>query len=221
MRIMRRQVGRGVLLVVAAALLVLAACDGGGEAPATDQPAAATAPQAEANAVEMATGFVEAIGAFDAERAATYLAEDAEVPEGLLAEELPVLISFYEAQGYEQMLDPCEVTGSSASGTSVRCAFDFHAIRSDEIELGPFHGSYWDLTVRDEEIVRAMQNWEIEEFSPQVWEPFAEWVSTMYPKDFEVMYTGGGTNFRLSEESIQLWEQHTREYVKEVKQGTA
>jgi hypothetical protein len=27
--------------------------------------------------------------------------------------------------------------------------------------------------------------------------------------------------FRLSPESIRLWERHTREYVEEVKQGTA
>ena len=217
MRTTRRRADRGVLIVAAATLLVLAACDGGGEAPAADQSPAATAARAEANAEEIATGFVEAVGAFDAGRAVTYLAEDAEVPEGLLAEELPVLISFYEAQGYKQMLDPCEVTGSSASGTSVRCTYDFHAIRSDEIGVGPFHGSYWDLTVRDGEIVGAMQTWETEEFSPQVWEPFAEWVSTTYPKDFEVMYTSGGTNFRLSEEPIRLWGQCTREYVKEVR----
>jgi hypothetical protein len=217
MRTTRRRADRGVLIVVAAALLVLAACDGGGEAPAADPSPAATAARAEANAEEIATGFVEAVGAFDEGRAVTYLAEDAEVPEGLLAEELPVLISFYEAQGYKQMLDLCEVTGSSASGTSVRCTYDFHAIRSDEFGVGPFHGSYWDLTVRDGEIVGAMQTWETEEFSPQVWEPFAEWVSTTYPKDFEVMYTAGGTNFRLSEESIRLWGQYTREYVKEVR----
>ncbi len=25
--------------------------------------------------------------------------------------------------------------------------------------------------------------WDIEKFSPQMWEPFADWVSTTYPKD--------------------------------------
>jgi hypothetical protein len=217
MRTTRRGAHRGVLIVVAGALLVLAACDGGDEAPAADPSPAATAVRVEANAVEIATGFVEAFGAFDPERAVAYLAEDAEVPQGLFAEQLPVLISFYEAQGYEQTLDPCEVTSGFAHGTViVRCPYDFHAIRSEEIGLGPYHGSYWDLTIGDGEIVRAMQVWEIEKFSPQMWEPFQDWVSATNPKDFDAMYNGGGTDFRVSEESIRLWEQHTREYVKEV-----
>jgi hypothetical protein len=177
--------------------------------------------QADAAAVEVATGFVQAVGAFDADRAVGYLTDFAEVPEGLAPEELPRLISLYEALGYEQMLDPCEVTGTSASGTAVRCPFDFHSIRSDEIGRGPYHGSYWDITVIDGKISSAIQSWEIEKFSPQMWEPFSDWVAETHPKDFEVMYTGGATNFRISEESIQLWEQNSKEYVKEVNRGNA
>ena len=58
--------------------------------------------------------------------------------------------------------------------------------------------------------------WEIEKFSPQMWDPFRDWISATYPEDFDAMYNGGGTNFRLSEESIRLWEEHTREYVGEL-----
>lgn len=75
-------------------------------APDGQPPAAYPAdPQAE----EIPTSFVEAVEAFDAERAVAHLADDAVVPEGLVPEELPVLISFYEAQGYEQFLEPCRV----------------------------------------------------------------------------------------------------------------
>jgi hypothetical protein len=216
-----RQAGRTAVFIVMAALLVLAACDGGGEAPASDRPTTLNPYPEEPNAEAIATGFVEAFGAFDAERAAGYLAPGAEIPEGLRAEELPLLMSFFEAHGYRQILEPCEVASTTASGTWVRCPYGFHAIRSDEIGLGPFHGSSWFITVRDGAVVRAIQEWEIEEFSPQMWEPFAEWVYTTYPGDFAVMYTGGHdnfrrTNFRLSEESIRLWGQHSREYVEEV-----
>ena len=42
------------------------------------------------------------------------------------------------------------------------------------------------------------------------------------PKDAAVMYVDRThTIFRLSPESIRLWERHTREYVEEVKQGIA
>jgi hypothetical protein len=56
---------------------------------------------------------------------------------------------------------------------------------------------------------------DIEEFSPQMWEPFAEWVSTTYPADAAVMYEDETySGVRLSEESIPLWERHIRGYVK-------
>ena len=54
-----------------------------------------------------------------------------------------------------------------------------------------------------------------------MWRPFATWVATNYPDDVEVMYQPGGHGERLTRESIRLWEQHTREYVNAVQQGTA
>jgi len=218
-----KRLDRGLLIgAAAAALLLIGACQSREEAPVTAQAPGATEAQenpVDPRAVEVATGFVEAYGAFDADRAITYLADDADLSgfglEG--TREFRLFLSFIEAQGYKQMLTPCEETGSSASGTYVRCAYDFHAIRSDQIGRGPFSGSYFDLTVRDGEIVRASSYFEIEEFSPQMWEPFAEWVSTTYPEDVAVMYTDAKFgDYRLSEESIRLWEKRSREYVKEV-----
>ena len=50
-----------------------------------------------------------------------------------------------------------------------------------------------------------------------MWEPFASWVSTTYPEDAAVMYRDEThTGVRLTEESIGLWERHTRGYVEEV-----
>jgi hypothetical protein len=213
----RRRTDRGVLIGFAAALLVLAACDGGDEAPATDRPPAATGAPKDARAEEVAMGFLEAYGALDAEQAITYVADDATIASLGANDDLRLLISYLEATGYQQILDPCEEVGDSASGTMIHCPFDFHALRSDQIGRGPFGGSSFDLVVRDGEIVRASQGWEIEEFSPQVWEPFAEWVSTTYPEDAAVMYLDEShSNVRLTEESIQLWARHTRGYVKEV-----
>jgi hypothetical protein len=222
---MRNGQGRAIprlLMGVAAALFVLGACDGGSKAPATDQPPATTA---EANAEAIATGFLEAFGAFDVDRATGYLAEDAEIS-ALLAgaasvegpvEELRLNLLMLEAQGYQQRVGPCEETGTSVSGTSVRCPFDFHLFGSDEIGRGPYRGSYFDLTVRDGEIVRGSVSYEIERFSPEMWEPFAEWVSTTYADDAAVMYTDGSyTGVWISEESIHLWERHVPQYVKAV-----
>ena len=177
--------------------------------------------------VEVATSFVEAVGAFDAEQAISYLGDDADISlmissvgaqgvEGTL-EELRLLLSFFEATGYKQMLDSCKDLGSSASGTSLGCTFDYHNFRSDEIGRGPFSGSSFSLTVRDGEIVQVRMDFGIEEFSTQMWEPFASWVSKAYPKDAAVMYADEThSGVRLTEESIGLWERHTLGYVEEV-----
>jgi hypothetical protein len=180
--------------------------------------------------MEVASSFLEAHGAFDTERAITYLADDADISqligsvgaqgvEGTL-EEFRLLVSLLEATGYKQTLISCEEQGGSASESDVRCTSDYHNFRSDEIGRGPFSSVSFDLTVRDREVVRARQDFGVEKFSTQMWDPFARWVSNAYPKDAAVMYEDGGGGMRLSEESIRLWERHTRDYVEEVRRSS-
>ena len=98
--------------------------------------------------MEVATSFLEAYGAFDAEQAITYLADDADITkligsvgaqgvEGTL-EEFRLLVSLAEATGYKQTLISCEELGGSAAGADVLCTSDYHNFRSDEIGRGPF-----------------------------------------------------------------------------------
>jgi SAM-dependent methyltransferase len=84
-----------------------------------------------------------------------------------------------------------------------------------------------ELAVRDGKIVQAGLHLATEEFFPQMWKPFETWVTREYPQDVAVMYERrpgdrvgeanadlmGRTWWRLSEESIRLWDQHTRDYV--------
>jgi len=190
-----------VAIVLIAAFLIIQSRD---EASANDQ------------AEGVATSFLEAFGAFDVEQAKTYLADDATIASMTEQDDLRLLLSYLEASGYRQILNDCEGVGNSDSG-SVRCTFDFHGLRSGEIGRGPFGGSSFDLFVHDGKIVRAKQDWGIEKFSPQMWEPFAGWMSTAHPKDAAVMYTDEShSNVRLTEESVRLWDARTREYVEEV-----
>jgi hypothetical protein len=116
----------------------------------------------EPTAMEVATDFMEAYGALEADRTVTYLADDANVSsvigwlgaqgdEGPLAE-FRLLFSLLEAQGYENTVESCEEVGSSDSVTSLRCSYDFHSLGSDRIGRGPFPGSYFDLIVRDRKV---------------------------------------------------------------------
>ena len=194
-----------VAIVLIAAFLIIQSRD---EASANDQ------------AEGVATSFLEAYGAFDVEQARTYLADDATIASMTEQDDLRLLISFFEATGYKQILNDCEGVGNSDPGR-IRCTFDFHGLRSGEIGRGPFGGSSFDLFVHDGKVARASQHWEIEKFSPQMWEPFAGWVSTAHPKDAAVMYTDEShSNVRLTEESVRLWDARTREYVEEVGRNT-
>jgi hypothetical protein len=164
-------------VIALAAVVVILETRPGEDAPTpANQPSAVN--PADAAALQVATGFLEAYGAFNAEQATTYLADGADLT-GFIGsgyaegpERLPRFISFLEAEGYEQTITSCE--GSPVGpDISVTCAFDFHAIRSDAIGRGPYSGSYFDFTVRDGKIVRASTYFEIDKFSPQMWEPFA------------------------------------------------
>jgi hypothetical protein len=76
------------------------------------------------------------------------------------------------------------------------------------------------VTVRDGQVAGLEQVWEIEDFSPQMWEPFARWVSEKHPKDVPVMYLDGSqTNVAVTEQSVRLWERNTQRYVDDVERN--
>lgn len=208
-----RKIGAFIVVgaIVVAAIVVILEARGGGHATT---PADRSAP-ATRETTEVATGFVQAFGAFDADRVISYLAADADISEleqgGV--EKLPSMLSLLQGMGYQQLLDHCEEWNSSSAGTDVHCPFAFHAIRSNELGKGPYRGSSFDLTVNDGRVVRASIYFETTRFSPQVWEPFADWISATYPKDGAVMFDASYSNWRLTPKSIRLWRQHSREYV--------
>jgi hypothetical protein len=172
----------------------------------------------------VARDFARAVGAFDAGEAMSHLAGDADIAglvtslgdEGLrgVPEELPRFLSMLKAMGYQQAFSRYPVC--DATGTLVRCDVSIHLLGSNEFGRAAFGGSFFELTVRGNEIVRASVHWDTGRLSRAAWEPFANWVSTAYPEDAAVMYedaTYGAA--RLSGRSIHLWEQRVREYVDE------
>ena len=176
-------------------------------------------------AVQVATEFFVAASLSNEDQAIGLLADGADLSGyGVNATgEFRLLMRFWEATGFKQTLDSyCEKMSSSPSGTVVRCRYHFDGIRSGQLgQGGPYGGSYEDITVRDGKIVDVDGHIETGEFSSRMWNPFAEWVSTNYPRDVEVMYVGDFSDYQLTPESIRLWEQHSREYVRAVRQGTA
>lgn len=214
----------GIAVFVAAVWVVTTA----GSFDRTTTPADKPTVNPADTAKEVALGFLDAYAAFDAQKAMTYVAEDADL-RGVLdthkvpanTEGLSLKLSLLRALGYEQTVTSCEAA-AFGSDTSVVCDYVFHALGSDQIGRGPFSGNSYVFTVRDGAIVRAWEVRNLDKFFRQMWWPFAEWVSSTYPKDAAVMYLHGPRSVaRFLPESIPLWEQHTRDYVKAVQQGTA
>jgi hypothetical protein len=205
-----------VVLLLIGALIIFQSRQ---EAPVVTQ-----APEDPTAAVETATAFLDAYRAFDLEQAAAYLTADANLS-GLWGgqEDWRLANSFMEAAGVKLLLDSCEAGDSTAAGTEVRCSYAYHAIRSDEIGLGPFSGSWFFLTVQEGKIVSALMSHEFRAngFSAQMWEPFAMWVAENHPEDAAIMYEDWptATQEALTDESIALWEQHSQEYADDVRQG--
>jgi hypothetical protein len=186
-------------------------------------------------AEDVVRGFLAAFGAFDAEAAMTYVADDADL-RGLIDLQVPanerglsLELALLEAQRVQLTITWC-VASQLRSGAGVVCGFDFHAIASDVLGLGPFTGSTFRFTVRDGEIVEAAGYPNLKQFASQMRAPFAEWVAATYPRDFEVMYGRSipqnpegfrQVRGRPTEESIRLWRLRTPEYVEAVQQGTA
>ena len=126
----------------------------------------------------------------------TYVADDADLT-GVIDAQVPasteglsLMLSLLKAVGYVQTVISCEAA-AFGSDTSVVCDYDFCALGSHQIGRVPFSGSSFVFTVRDGAIVRASQHWNLDKFVPQMGEPFAEWVSSTYPKDAAVMYLNG------------------------------
>ena len=181
----------------------------------SDESATPAGPTVTDEAKQVAAGFLQAYGSYDAERAIGYLADDAITtdwpsPEGLRAD-----LSWNEAVGWTELRSPCQKTGVDGATVELRCDYQVHALGSDELGRGPFGDSYWSLHVRGGKIVFASPQFPFgaNGFSGEMWEPFLAFVDASYPGDADVMYNDNRTEPAITPESLQLWEQHVSDYV--------
>jgi hypothetical protein len=216
----RQRKSRSLLVAAAAALIAcvvgawwLSHTDTQTGAPPVNQPMLVPDPQAET----VATSFVEAYAAFDVPGANSLLDNQAQKVGFDWGGDWRMVNRFFASTGTTLILHQCTEVDTTAAGTTMRCPFDYHALRSDELGRGPFGGSYFDVTVSDGLVVDASMelDYASNTFSTDMWEPFADWVSTTHPNDAAVMYADWPdmTMQRLSNESIRLWNVHTHDYV--------
>jgi hypothetical protein len=186
-------------------------------ATSAPDPAPAAVPT---EAESVAANFLAAYAAYDADAAASLLAADADLS-GLWnpAADWRLELQYMQATGLRLMVSGCEEQDSSSANVLVRCPFDYQWLGSSELGLGPYTGSYVDLTVRDGKIASTSIRFEYiqNDFSPEMWDPLLRWVFTAHPADAAAMYGSESeeraNTARITPDSIPLWEQRTREYV--------
>jgi hypothetical protein len=203
------------IVLVAVGVIVVMQRDDDSEGPVV--PAATTpAPSTDA-AVTTAAAFFDALVASAPDVAASFVSPQALTDTYGGADGLRAQLAWADATGLKRTRSDCTVSQASAAGTRVRCPYTFTALRSDDYGLGPFGDSYFDITVDGGTIVGVTDHVDTvtNDFGRLVWEPFAQWLLQEHPEDGPRMYAEwpDTSTQRFDEQSTQLWQRHTRQYV--------
>ena len=177
-------------------------------------------------ATELATDFVEALAAYDADRAASYLADGAGIQlrtSTIDAASMGPQLRWTRAVGFRLLPERCEVEEASAPAATVACAYDVHGLGSERLGRGPFTDNVLRLTVVDGEIVSGVEEWGSDAFEVTMWEPFTAWLLSNHADEAAFMYADwpGVTQPALTERSARLWAKNVDGYVRAVERGDA
>jgi len=192
------------------------------QAPVAGQPTTPIETAEPTTPIGTAEAFLQAYyGRFDVDQAFTYLGADpgAVGLDTAGAANYHLLARFFEATGSKLIDLQCEEGGASPGGAVVVCTWFTHDFFSGELGFGPFGPHVNELTLVAGKVVSIVDRSDegMSDFSNQIWQPFAAWVGENHPDDQAVMYDPYPTGWRITEESIPVWEQRLREYVAEVK----
>lgn len=206
--------------VVAALVVVEVRGDDRSETPAS--------PVDDGSATALASHFLDAVAAYDAERAASYLADGARIrlrTSTVDAASMDPQLRWTRAAGFRLLPGPCEPSNVSAPApaATVACAYAVHGLGSERLGRGPFWGYVLRLTVEDGEIVSGTEHTGHDGFSGVMWEPFTAWLLSNHADDAAFMYADwpAATQPALTEHSARLWAKNVDRYVRAVERGDA
>jgi hypothetical protein len=140
-------------------------------------------PSTRMSDAEIAQAFVEAYGAGDAVRAATYLAPGHVPYDGWDRD-----IERNVAWGVTFLFDSCEVTAEGWFGSAVLCPFDLHVMHSDAVGKGPFTGNTFTVFVKDGAVTEAEDQmpWETNGQGEYI-DAVNAWVQRNHPQEWELL----------------------------------
>ncbi len=182
----------------------------------SDESAPPAGPSVTDEARQVAAGFLQAYGSYDADRAMSYLTDHAIGAEWVTREAFRKTVAWNEAAGWTELRSPCRRMSADGATVFLRCPYSVHALGSEQLGRGPYGGGYWDLRVTDGEITLGSAEFPYGSngFNIGMWEPFVHFVEARYPRDIDVMFTSASrSDGSTTPESLRLWAQHVDDYV--------
>ena len=169
---------------------------------------------ATATPVEIAEEYIDAYAAFDVDRVASMLAEDAAVLpwESYDPRDWQADLRFLEAAGFQILLGDCIELPPVGEGQRVNCQWEAHGLGSDQIDEGPFGGHVFRLVIEDGLVSRSDMGFDFRTFAGTMWNPFQEWILSNHGEDFAVLYEDEGLS-RQTDDAIALWTQRVEDNV--------
>jgi hypothetical protein len=163
-------------------------------------------------------GLVGALASHDAAAAVELVNEEASLDFFAASdrESFETLFGWFDATGMRFEPDNCQ-----AFETGVVSCFVFQSnLWSDAVDVDPVM-SHLSLTIENGKVVRL--DGEVDgEWGQLVFIPFADFTAANHPDDLDTMWlrdaTGSIEGVRLSDRSVELFEQYTAEYVEAVSQ---
>ncbi|MFP3883559.1 MAG: hypothetical protein ACLFWH_14760 [Actinomycetota bacterium] len=206
---------RGPMIALAAALIVVVI----GVLPVLTDSEGRVANLAGLTAMEKAQLFVDSLNEGDAETMMSLLTENAIVDIGPAQnpEDLPAHAEWQEAVEFTFERDGCSEDEQNDYQVYVVCDLTVENAWSRALGVEPIENWYVGMGFEDGDITYARLSTPIKRFDPEVWSPFRDWVIANHRQDYLIMYDR--TRFLeypyLDEKSIELWRQHTEEFVAE------
>jgi hypothetical protein len=213
----RRRRTRLLAAAAAAVLIATAAAVWASSRPPRDTEPTHTPSPSETAALATASAFVDAFARFDVPRARRLLAPHYRFSGAADNRGWPAVSHFFHETG-QIRASRCLVVHRPEPGVVVDCPYRYQLMRSGELGLGPYRGSYFEIATQHGQITHINMHHETDTngWSSQMWTPFATWVDTFHHADGAKMYPDWPQqgHWPATDAAIRLWSERTRQFVR-------
>jgi hypothetical protein len=168
-------------------------------------------------AIDLAQEFVAARDRWDGEAVRALVADDAEIvgeSQVTAADDYLVNAEFERVTEWRFRDAECAAT-EVGPPIEVTCTYVMENAWSQALGVGPFTGSSFTVLIDDGQIQQVTHSFDVNLFSPQVFEVWVQWLNDTHSDDVDTMYdfTGPVPIAHSTPEALNLQEQYTDEFI--------